>query len=220
MADLTLNSYADLKTAALHWLDRVADEDVEPAVGLYIKLAEQTLNRELRAVETDALLTATAGSKEISLSSLAVVRPLELFLTVNGDEELVTQQPDGSFPYDGTSGQPEFWSTDGNNAKIVFNRPCDLAYPVRFSYVERFALSDSVTTNWLLTNHGDLYLAATLFTGFNALQDNENAGKWGQLMSAGISSVRNELAAAKRGELTVDPGLAVIGTRRYGVRYE
>lgn len=220
MTDLTLNTYADLKTAAMHWLDRDGDPDVLGQVGLYVTLAEKALNRELKAVEVDASLTATPGSRQISLASLSVVRPVNLWLTVNGEEEAVTQQPDGSFPYDDDAGQPQFWSTDGNNARIVFNRPCDLAYPVRFTYIERFSLSNDVPTNWLLTNHGDVYLAAVLFTGFSALQNPQDASYWGQLMTAGIASVKNELAASKRGKLTVPPGLAYVGTRRYGVRYE
>ena len=216
MTDLTLASYLDLKSVIPVWLDRQDDDDISTKTALYIKMAEARLNRELDVVETDATLTGVSSSRSLDTSSLTIVEPIALWIVVNGDEEAMTPRPDGTFPYEGTSGKPRFWGMDASYARIDMDRPCDQAYSFRFRFVERFALSDDVTTNWLLTNHPDLYLYAALFEGFNQLQASESAAKFDGLTRDRISAVKSQLAQTKRSKLVVPPMLARIGRRQYG----
>jgi len=198
---MAITNFAELKTAIADWMAR---SDVSGSAADFIALAEGRLNRELNPVETDATLTGTIDSRRIDISSLSLVAPIALFL-VDGDEIELTQRSDGSFPYDDTSGEPSLWALDGTN--IDFDRPLDEAYSFRFRYWGRFALSDSATTNWLLTNHPDIYLAASIVWGGAYIEDMTKIAFYKGILDEAIPSVRNVLARKKRGVLTVDPAL-------------
>jgi hypothetical protein len=206
---MALATYADLKTAVTAWMAR---GNVAGQAADFITLAEAGLNRELPAVETDADLTGTEDSRRIDISALSVVEPIALFLAQAGyDEVEIARKADGTFPYLTTSGQPAAWAMDGTN--IDFDRPCDQAYPFRFRYRQRFSLTDDAGTNWLLTNHPDVYLAATLIWGGVFTRNTPFAATYATILKEGIPAVRNIIAQSKRGVLSVDPMLVRIGNR-------
>ena len=158
---MALATYSDLQT---YVTELMAREDLLGNAADWITLAEARLNREIPAVETDVTLTGVASSRRIDVSSYSVVSPLALFLIdTDGDEIEMVRKADGTFPYTDTSDQPRFWAMDGSN--IDFDCPLDTAYTFRFRIRQRYALSDLVPTNWLLTNHPDIYIAATLIWG-------------------------------------------------------
>lgn len=200
---MAIANYTDLKTAVANWMAR---SDVSGEAGDFIMLAEARLNRELPAVETDVTLTGTIDSRRIDISAQNCVEPIALFLAETGSDEVeIQQQSDGAFPYLTASGRPSIWSVDGAN--IDFDRPLDAAYPFRFRLRQKFALSDGSPTNWLLTNHPDLYLAATLIWGGVFIQNFAYAAPFSAALEDGIPSVRNIIAQSKRGTLRVDPAL-------------
>lgn len=201
---MAITNFAELKTAIADWMAR---SDVSGSAADFIALAESRLNRELNPVETDTTLTGTLNSRRIDISSLSLVAPIALFL-VDGDEMELTQRSDGTFPYDDTSGEPSLWALDGTN--IDFDRPLDEAYSFRFRYWGRFALSDSATTNWLLTNHPDIYLAASIVWGGAYIEDMTKIAFYKGILDEAIPSVRSVIARKKRGVLTVDPALRAV----------
>lgn len=176
----------------------------------WITLAEARLNRELGAVETDTTLTGVLDSRRIDISSLSIVQPIALFLAETGrDEVRVNPAADGTFAYLSTSGRPAKWAIDGTN--IDFDRPLDSAYPFRFRYRQRFALATS-SPNWLLTNHPDVYLAASIVWGSAYNKNLSEAAAWKQLLDEAIPSIKSTIAQSKRATLTVDPALVSRGT--------
>ena len=204
---MALATYSDLQT---YVTELMAREDLLGNAADWITLAEARLNREIPAVETDVTLTGVASSRRIDVSSYSVVSPLALFLIdTDGDEVEMVRKADGTFPYTDTPDQPRFWAMDGSN--IDFDCPLDTAYTFRFRIRQRYALSDLVPTNWLLTNHPDIYIAATLIWGGGYIRDLEYAGIFNSSLVAGIESVKNVIMEQNRGELTVDPALASIG---------
>lgn len=210
---MALDNYADLQASVLDWMERNGQTG---KVADWIKLAEARLNRELGVVETDATITGTVGSRSIDVSSLAMVQPVALFLAETGQtEELLTPKADGTFEYLSESRRPRIWSIDGTN--IDFDSLLDQAYPFRFRYRQRFALSDTSPTNWLLTNHPDVYLAATLMWGAGYNQDWQNGAVWKQTLEQTIPEIKNQIAQLKRATATVDVALTYPGRSwRYG----
>ena len=203
---MAIANYTDLKTKVASWLRRSGNSTYVSEVPDIVTLAEARLNRELGAVEEDTTLTGTLNSRRIDISAVSVVEPIALFLAESGrDEREVKFKADGTFPYLNTAGRPSFAAIDGTN--IDFDRPLDAAYPFRFRYREKFNLSDSATTNWLLTNHPDVYLAACLLWGCTYLQSFQPALAYKSVLDEGIPSVKNIIAQSKRGVLTVDPAL-------------
>lgn len=210
---MTIANYGDLKAAVANWLAR---SDLSGSAADFIMLAEAGLNRELNPVETDTTLTGVTGSREIDVSGQSVVEATTLFLAETGRNEVqLTRKEAGSFPYLNISGRPSFWAMDGT--KIKFDRELDAAYPFRFHFRQKFTLSDSADTNWLLTNHPDLYLAATAVWGGIFTGDDTQAARWATVLNRALPSVRNIIAQANRSTLSVDPALGRIGQRRFVV---
>jgi hypothetical protein len=203
---MAIANYNDLKTKVASWGRRSGNSTFVSEVPDIITLAEARLNRELPAVETDTTLTGTANSRRIDISAVSMVEPIALYLAETGiDERPVQFKADGTFPYEVTAGRPSFAAIDGTY--IDFDCPLDSTYPFRLRSRNRFALSDSATTNWLLTNHPDVYLAACLMWGAGYREDWPNGGAFKAILDEGIPSVRNIIAQSKRGVLTVDEGL-------------
>lgn len=205
---MAITTYSELQTAIQSWMAR---SDLSGSVADFIALAEARLNRELNfTAETDATLTGTANSRTISISSLSIVSPIALFLQDEDDDEvLLTNKPDGTFPYEDDTGEPSIWAIDGTN--IDFNCLLDQAYTFRFRYQGRFALSVSSPTNWLLTNHPDIYLAASIVWGGAFTEDDAKIGLYKSILDEGIPSVRKAFQRNKRATLTVDPALTSRG---------
>jgi hypothetical protein len=210
---MALANYSDLQATALRWMERTGVDDAEAPD--WIALAEARLNRELGAVETDATITGTVSSRRIDISSLSMVQPIALYLAEVGEDEVfITPKADGTFPYLDDSGRPSIWAVDGTN--IDFDCPLDAAYPFRLRYREKFNLA-TAATNWLLTNHPDVYLAATLMWGAGYNEDWPNAPVWKSILDEAIPSIKNTIAQSKRSVSTVDAGLAMVGRSwRYG----
>lgn len=199
---MPISNYTQLQQAVGDWMARA---DVLGNAADFIALAEARLNRELNPVEVDAALVGSIGSRTIDISSLAMVEPIELFVHVLGGEAKLLPRAIGTFPYLDTTGTPALYGIDGQT--IAFDRPCDQAYPFRFRYKQKFALSDQAPTNWLLSEHPDVYLAASVMWGGVFVQDGGYAASFKTVLDETIPSIRSAIAQKKRGVLTVDPAL-------------
>lgn len=203
------STYSELKTFIL---DQLETGDTDDNCADWIGLAEARLNRELGAVETDASLTGTTGSRRVDVSSLSMVQPIALFIAqADEDEQEVLLRADGTFPYLNSSGTPGYAAFDGTY--IDFDRPLDQDYPLRLRYRQRFALSDASPTNWLLTYHPDVYIAATMVWGFARHESFNNAAAYKATLEEQIPEIRNSIAQKKRGVLTVDRAISSAVTR-------
>lgn len=200
---ISLTNYAGLQAAVIEIMERTGDTAFANNLPSAVLLAEASLNRELGAIETDTTLTGTVDNRRISLSSLSIVQPIALFLARTGyDEVELDQQADGTFPYRTTSDVPLIWSIDGTN--IDFDCPLLEAYPFRFRYRQKLALA-TTDPNWLLTNHPDVYLAATMVWGLNYQEDVPNLVRWKGILEEAIPEIKHTLSQSKRGTLTLPP---------------
>ncbi len=152
---MSITNYSELKAAVLDWMAR---PELTNAAD-YITLAEARLNRLLDPVGTTATLTGVIDSDTLSIASLAVQEPQNLYVTQGESEYFVTPRALGTYSTTNIEGLPSIWSIEGTT--ITFDRPCAEAYSFRFVYLGRFALSDVAPTNEFLTNNPDLYLAAS-----------------------------------------------------------
>lgn len=213
---MTLASYSDLKTKAASWMRRSGNATFVAEVPDFIALAEARLNRELGPVEIDASLTGTPDSRSLSISALSIVEPIALWLAdpSNQNERPVQKQSPASMAYIDSTGRPRQWCQD-TATTLALDRPCDIAYDFRLHYRQKFALSDSATTNWLLTNHPDVYLAATLLWGAGYLESWPNGSVFKGMLDEGLASVQRTISRQKRGTLRVDPALSRISRSTY-----
>lgn len=208
---MALANYTDLQTAVQTWVDRAGDAVFVSNTTDIIALAEAKLNRELDIIETDATLTGVVSSRNIDISALSIDAPTALFANYfTNHETLLTPKYDGTYEQQNNTGRARFWSIDGTN--IVLDRPLDGAYTFRFRYDQKFNLA-TTSTNWLLTNHPDIYLAICLAWSGAFSQDWVNGNNWNSVATDGIASVKHNIAKRKKGDLTVDRALQLIGKR-------
>jgi hypothetical protein len=212
---MALTTYAELQSAIVTWALRTGDADFLARTVDCITLFEAKANRVLGAVETDAALVAVVDSRNVSISALSIVQPISVFLAESGSEDEVRLNPQsaGTMAYSDTSGTPTDFTISGEN--IVFNRPASQAFDVRLHYRQRFALSDIVTTNWLLENHPDVYLAGSMMWGAGYQEDWQNGALWKGILEEATPEIRGQIAQSKRGTLKVDP--ALMGWNRGGL---
>lgn len=196
---MAITSYSELKSAVTDWMAR---NDVTASTGDFVTLAEARINRKLGPITTDATLTGIAGSRRIDISSISLVQPLALHVVIDGDEHPVSFRPDGSFPYVDESARPSFAAFE--DTSIDFDCLLDEAYSFRLTYQVRLALSDTVTTNWLLEQHPDLYLAACISWGGLYVKDDTEAAKWRVLADEALAEIRGVEAKKRRGILTTE----------------
>lgn len=207
-----ITDYASLKAEAIEWMDRAGQIGKAET---WVQLGEAKLNRKLGPMETDALLAATVGSRDLDISSLNVVQPLALFIAEPGCAEITVQpQSAATMPYEVGPGRPEMFAVE-QFWTIHLNRPADAEYPFRFHYSGRFALSDAAPTNWLLTNHPDVYLAVVLVWGAGYNEAWENGAIWKGILEEAIPEIASLIRKSQRGTLRVDPAL-ISAARRGG----
>ena len=164
---MPINNFAGLKTAVYSWLLRDSTNDLvitNDRVEEYIELCEAELSRELK-IRT---LEAENDSLETSISSPAIALPDDfrqmILLEFDGApkplEYISEVQMSRLYPA-GEAGRPRNYTIQGNN--IRFAPVPDAVYGLYLRYYKKIsALSDSNTTNDILTKYPDAYLYGTL----------------------------------------------------------
>lgn len=166
---MSITTYAELKTAITDWTHR---SDLTSKLADFITLAESRINRQIRfnEQEIEVPLTASVGSRYIPIPA-GFIRPISLWLTYYVTRDPLTWCPVHILPVDVSDGQPEYWTVDGSN--IAFNSDCDLPYTFTLRYATTENLSDVNTSNWILANHPDVYLYASLIEAAGYIRDQE-----------------------------------------------
>jgi hypothetical protein len=206
---MSFSTKSDLKTALAAWMKR---SSISTQADDCITLAEAKLNRELGEVITDQTLTGVVSSNLIDISSYSVASPIGLFRIETSLAEVeLTQKVAGTFPYSLSNGTPSWWASAGDD--IAFDCPMVSAYSFRLHFRQRFSLAADGDTNWLLTNHPDVYLAACIVWGGLYVDDDGKTSKWAAMLDGGITSVRQYIADQHHAVLSVDPALSRIGGR-------
>ncbi len=149
---MSLDTYANLKIEIANW----SNDDTLPQDTL-IDLVEADLNRKLRTYNQITTTTLNTTAQTIALPTDFVDHR---FATVQTNP-LVTLsyvqpgQIDAMWPIG--PGAPKNFTIIGTNIK--FGPSPDSNYSVQLGYYQKIeALSDSNTTNWVLSNHPDVYL--------------------------------------------------------------
>lgn len=168
---MALTTYAELQTAVASWLHR---DDISARIVEMIALAESRMNGHIdsRSMEARSTLTCTASNAYVTLPTdmlemrrllLSSTSPARALKYVTPDEITI------DYPYT-TTGEPYVFAVIGGQVQLA---PIpDQAYSLEITYLQKIPnLSDSATTNWLLTKAPDVYLYATLVQSVAYTQD-------------------------------------------------
>jgi hypothetical protein len=185
---VALDTYANLQVEVADWLNRA---DLTSKIPTFISLLEAYVSRKLRVrqmvTRSDANITSEYTAlpsdfralQTLQLISTDPTRPLQ-FATIS---ELQNQKR-----LHFTTAKPVYYGIVGNTIQVV---PApDQTYGAEIVYWAALpALSVTNTTNWLLTEHPDLYLYGTLLQAAPYLVNDDRIATWGQIVGSIIEDL-------------------------------
>lgn len=177
---MAISTYAELKTAIANWLDRSDLTDVIPD---FIALAETRHKRDfkIRRMETRVTANTIADTEYYTLpDDYIAMRNIKLNSDPKTSLEFLTPEIMDRVQAGSDVGKPKAYSIKGNTIQL---RPIpDGVYEIEISYYKTFAaLSDSNTTNDMLTHHPDAYLYGALVEAEPYLQNDKRLQVWAGL---------------------------------------
>jgi hypothetical protein len=167
---MAITTYAELQTAIGDWLNRA---DLDQKIPDFIRLAESTLNDVLRSADMVASNTAaiTSGRATLPADALEVVY-VQVASTEDEPLEQITPQQLTMLRRTRTrdAANPRFFAIIGRELVVTPSPSTSLSMDI--DYYQRIpALTDSNTTNWLLTDAPHVYLYTSLLHATPFLMD-------------------------------------------------
>jgi hypothetical protein len=188
---MALSTYSELQASVADWLHR---DDLTSRIPDFIALAEADMQvrAKLSQWEATATVAVTSGS-----GSLPSDYSQAISVVYGGGPYQLHHLPQRQFhaaAADGESGKPEFFTIQGSNILVVpsWSGDLTLVYTARFT-----PLSDTATSNSLLSLFPDAYLNGSLMHAANWTQDTESMSKYAGVFEACIRRIRSYMLAYK-----------------------
>lgn len=187
---MALTTYAELQSTIADWLNRT---DLAARIPDFIALTEASLNRDLRTQDMVASseVTTVAGNSTVVLPDETVeLRTVVLEANPNVVLTMLPRQTlEARYALSG-GGRPVGYSVVGRSLKL--GPTPDSAYPLALTYYTSIpALSDTVTSNWVLQGHPDLYLYGALVQASPYLGDDARAAVWAGLYARALDALES-----------------------------
>jgi len=193
---VSLDTYANLQTEIAEELNR---DDLSTKAQTFIALAEAQMNRDIRhwRMEKRDTLSASGQYTQRPTDWLETIR---LWVTGSGTTNLqlssMATMADRREAAEDAGGAPKYYAHVEDDIEL-YPSPDD-TYTLGILYYQKIpALSDSNTTNWLLTNHPDVYFYGALLHSAPYLQEDARITVWAQLYSAAVANLNAESDRAK-----------------------
>ena len=188
---MAISNYSELKSAIADWLDRT---DLTDSIPDFITLAETRHRRDfkIRRMETRVTANTIVDSEYYTLpDNFVAMRNIQLNTNPKTSLEYLTPEQMDRIHAGSSKGKPKAYSIIGNNIQL---RPIpDSAYQIEILYFKHFTpLSDSNTTNDMLTHHPDAYLYGALVEAEPYLQNDKRI----QLWSAYYDRTKNDIISS------------------------
>lgn len=195
---MTITNYGTLKTAIADTLNR---DDLTSVIPQFVGLAQAQFNRKVRSHRqiTRATLTVDAQIEALPSDWLETVRitldgnPIRV-LTQIGMDDLTRYRT----AVNDATDAPAYFAHNGTDIE-VWPTP-STSYTAQITYFAKIpALVADGDTNWLLTNHPDLYLYGSLVHTAPYLKDDARIAVWAGLMAQAMGEIEDETAGARFG---------------------
>ena len=191
---MALDTYANLQTEIAGWLDRT---DLTSQIPTFIDLVEADINESVRhprmieraysSVTTEFVDLPTDFLEMAGVHILA--NSIRYTLEHRGEEQM-------DIEHQGASGHPTIFTLLGTEMRL-YPTP-DSTYRVEMTYYEQLpALTDSNTTNWLLTWKPHVYLYGALYYAAIYLKDGDLKRDAGEKYVAGLKAIEKDAYRSK-----------------------
>lgn len=191
---MALGTYDQLKSAISSWSHRSNLSD--SVLSDFVTLAEAEFNRVLRCVEQETRDTLSVSSRYTALpTDFLELRRIEYDGSPVYPLNSLTPFQQTGYRQNQPTGDPVYYSIVGTDIEIV---PTQTSATLDILYYAKIpALSDSNTTNWLLTAWPDLYLSECLRQCAIWTKDDNSINRYGQRVMEAVQTIR-QLDIAKR----------------------
>ena len=188
---MALDTFGNLKTSIQKWSKR---DDSLSLLDDFILLAENEMYKNLRVLELETTAIATATSKDLTLPTGYI--EMRRLRAISGNEyyNVIYTTPNG-LENQNTSGIPKVYTI---TSQINFDRATTNDIEMQY-YKKEIALSDSNTTNEILTNYPDIYLYGSLWALWKWALDEVKSDYYYSMLQNAIKSANNK---AKSGRYT------------------
>lgn len=187
---MAITTYTELKSAVSDWLNRT---DLTAVIPSFIALAESQFNQDERLRNQKSIVRATATFDQeyealpgdylemLNLTNQTTVPFQKVdFLSLNQWD---------NFKKDFTTLQvPKFYTIVGNQLQLLPVPGSDIVAEMIY-YAKITALSDASPTNWLLTNHPEVYLYGTLIQASPYLKDDDRIATWNAMLEKSLDNI-------------------------------
>lgn len=193
---MAITTYAELQTALGDWLNRA---DLDQKIPDFIRLAESTLNDVLRSadmVTQSTSIAITSGRATLPADALEIVYA-QVASSEDEPLEQITPQQLTMLRRTRTrnAANPRFYAIVGRDIVVT---PTPASGSLDLDYYQRLpVLSDSNTTNWLLTDSPHIYLYTSLLHATPFLMDDARYAVFNNTVSQQVmSAVRSQQTLA------------------------
>lgn len=181
---MAIGTYEQLKTAVSNHMALSGGVDYTDRIPEWIDLAEAKINRRLRVFRQEKWQTIsyTGTSSRLLPLPTGFVEPLSVAAKLSTDDDLkyeevrfVAREQMVSY-YTTVQGQPRHYSV--RRGDLEFDRyGGSNTYTVRIHFIGQWDIATDAT-NWLLTNHPDVYLYGALCEGVLFNHNDKRAPMW------------------------------------------
>lgn len=193
---MAITTYAELQTAIGDWLNRA---DLDQKIPDFIRLAESTLNDVLRSadmVTQSTSIAITSGRATLPADALEIVYA-QVASSEDEPLEQITPQQLTMLRRTRTrnTANPRFYAIVGRDIVVT---PTPSSGSLDLDYYQRLpVLSDSNTTNWLLTDSPHIYLYTSLLHATPFLMDDARYAVFNNTVSQQVmAAVRSQQTLA------------------------
>jgi hypothetical protein len=186
---MALANYTDLIASVASWAHRT---DLTAIIPDFVSLAEARISRDLRLrkqITTTSVLT-TAYSDSVTLpadwlefENVSAAGNPEMQLTYVPVEHL-----DSRYPAGGVTGAPVFYTIEADN--LLIGPTPDTVYTLNLIYYARFPALATNSTNWLMSNHPNIYLFACLIEAMFYTQNTEQLNLYNARYQAELNQLQ------------------------------
>lgn len=188
---MALTSYTELKTSISNYLNR---SDLSSIIPDFITLAEAKMNRVLRLrVMQKRVSTTTAASDAFVDLPSDFLEMIQFFVDGNPNVVLDYVNPT-EIELDNlrdSSGKPQQYTIIGNEIKL--NPIPDSTHTLKLTYFSEIPnLSDSNTTNYILSNYPQVYLYGSLLEAQPYILNDERIQVWMTLYNEAVQLINRD----------------------------
>lgn len=206
---MAISTYSELKSSIADWLNRA---DLTATIPNFIALAEAELNRRIRSPKMVVRSDATFDTQYTALPS-DYLQMKSLYLKTSpltklqfvSNEEMTLKKSRGYL----VAGRPKYFTIVDSTIECLPSPASSMTGEMIY-YGKISGLSDSITSNWLLSSHPDIYLYGSLLQAAPYLRDDERVATWSSLFEKGLEQLR---VSDEQGEFT--GGVLKTRTRSY-----